>query len=198
MDADPHAHRRYDPVEMETAARRITADEYLDGEEQHFVELIDGRVVVDDPTFWHQELAVRLLFALRAWTVDGPGRGVVTLPVNVRLDEHNVFGPDLSWFREDRRPSYPGRLVAAPDLVIEIRSQSTWKYDLGHKRSYYERFGVAELWLVDSFTESVIVFRRSVAGLAEFDLTDELRAPAELVSPQLPGFALSLTGLFDQ
>lgn len=183
---------------METAERLITAEEYLQGEEQHFIELIDGRVVMDDPTFWHQELTLRIAFALRSWTNAASGRGVVTLPVNVRLDEHNVFGPDLSWFREHRRPGYPGRWVPAPDLVAEIRSPSTWKYDLGHKREYCERFGVAELWLVDIATESVVIFKRSTADAAEFDSTDELRTPADLISPLLPGFALSLAELFEQ
>jgi Uma2 family endonuclease len=198
MDVEPHPRQRYDPVEMETAERRITADEYLNGEETRFIELIDGRLVVDEPTFWHQELAGRVYFALRTWIAAAPGRGVVTLPVNVRLDEHNVFGPDISWFREDRRPGYPGRWVAAPDLVIEVRSQSTWSYDVGHKRGYYERFGVGELWLIDSFTESVVRFRRSHPDVREFDLTDELRAPRELTSPLLPEFAFALSQLFEQ
>ncbi|MGI8902228.1 MAG: Uma2 family endonuclease [Solirubrobacteraceae bacterium] len=183
---------------MATAERLITADEYLQGEEEHFVELIDGRVVMEEPTFWHQALCGRIYHALCSWTEAAPDRGAASLPVNVRLDEHNVFGPDVSWFREDRRPGYPGRWVPAPDLVAEVRSPSTWKYDLGRKREYYERFGVVELWLVDIATESVVVFRRSSAAATGFDCTDEQRAPGELTSPLLPGFALALAKLFEQ
>ena len=57
--------------------------------------------------------------------------------------------------------------ISLPDLAIEIRSPSTWRYDIGAKKSVYEREGLPELWLVDGDANVVLVFRRSAPGASE-------------------------------
>ena len=54
------------------------------------------------------------------------------------------------------RAPYP-----APDLAVEVRSPSTWRFDIGRKKENYERYGVGELWLVDTAADVVFAFRRS-------------------------------------
>src|SRR5712691_11496273 len=122
MDARARRAQRYASIEMETAERLITAEEYLRRGEQKFVELVAGRLVMDEPTVWHQMLQARLVTALYTWTQAAPGRGMALPAVNVRLDGYNVFGPDLSWISEERRPSLDAGSIEAPDLVVEIRS----------------------------------------------------------------------------
>ena len=51
-------------------------------------------------------------------------------------------------------------IEGAPDLVVEIVSESTRRYDLGEKRKVYGEAGVGEIWLVDFEREQVTVFRR--------------------------------------
>ena len=77
-----------------------------------------------------------------------------------------------------------------------MRSAATWRYDIGAKKAAYERAGLPELWLVDTAADEVLVFRRSAARAAWFDVSLELPAADELGSPLLPGFALLLGGLF--
>jgi len=43
-------------------------------------------------------------FALELWCRAASGRGEVVLPIDVALDEHNCFGPDLLCYREGRGP----------------------------------------------------------------------------------------------
>ena len=43
----------------------------------------------------------------------------------------------------------PDGVYGAPDLVIEVLSPGTARYDRGHKKDVYERHGVRELWLVN-------------------------------------------------
>ena len=42
----------------------------------------------------------------------------------------------------------PDGVHGTPDLVVEILSRSTAKYDRGHKREAYEKYGVKEYWIV--------------------------------------------------
>lgn len=180
-------------------AQRITADEYLalDLEEQR-TQLIDGLIVVSEPRLVHQLLHGRLFSALDGWARAAADRGLAVLPLDVLLDDRNVYAPDLLWYSAARVPAldapwpYP-----QPDLAVEIRSHSTWRYDIGTKKSVYEREGLAELWLVDSDAAVVLVFRRSAPTARSFDIALELDRSAKLTSPLLPGFALDVGDLFE-
>ncbi len=119
------------------------------------------------------------------------------LPLDVQLDERNVFNPDILWYAEGRAPARNApRPSPMPDVAIEVRSPSTWQYDIGAKKAAYERHGLPELWLVDTSAEAVVVFRRSRAEARTFDLALELCRDDRLESPLLPGFRLALGELF--
>lgn len=183
---------------MSPTATRLTADGYyavtVVGDRK---QLVEGEIVVNEPKLIHAALQGRLYFALAGWVGGGERRGFVSLPTDVRLDDHNVYGPDLLWFSSEHVPAdldgYPERV---PDLCVEIRSRSTWRYDVGAKRRVYERSGLPELWLVDDASDTVLVYRRSAADVANFDVALEVGVEEELTSPQLPGFALALGELF--
>jgi Uma2 family endonuclease len=121
----------------------------------------------------------------------------VGVPVDVRLDERNVYGPDVVWYREGRgpvhgdTPPYP-----MPDLVVEVRSPSSWRRDTTIKKPNYERQGAQELWLVDTVNAMLLVHRRSRAGLPRFDVGLERHPGEMLTSPLLPGFELAVGELF--
>jgi Uma2 family endonuclease len=181
-------------------AERMTADEFLAlpvPQRGRPHNLIDGELVVNDPTWLHGSCQGRVFIAIQRWCQDSPDRGAAHVPVDVRLDDRNVFAPDVVHYRAGRvpkrsdRPPYP-----MPDLAVEVRSPSTWRYDIGAKKAGYEHHGLPELWLVDTAADEVLVFRRSRAGAARFDVALELARGNELTSPRLPGFALPLDELF--
>lgn len=159
--------------------------------------LVAGEVVVNEPSYDHSWAQDTIHFALQLWTRAAPGRGVAGSAIDIGLDDQNVFAPDVRWYRDGRapgrqdQPPYP-----MPDLVVEVRSPSTWRYDTGTKRDGYERHGLPELWLVDTVECTVIVYRRSSADVRRFDITDELTDADVLVSPSLPGFALPVGDVF--
>jgi Uma2 family endonuclease len=62
----------------------------------------------------------------------------------------------------------------------------------------YEVAGVSEVWLVDTASKSVLVYRRSTPSSPDFDVALELEEGEVLVSPLLEGFALNITALFNQ
>jgi Uma2 family endonuclease len=183
---------------MAQVAQRMTADEYLavpyDGRR---TMLVEGEVVLNQPGLPHQFVLADLFRALDAWAMATPGRGRVTWPIDVRIDDRNVFGPDLLWYAEGRVPlRHADRPYPLPDLAVEVRSPSTWRYDIGAKKSAYERAGLAELWLVDTAASEILIFRRSSPDEPAFDVSLELGAEDELGSPRLSGFALAMSSLF--
>ena len=184
---------------MGATATRLTVDEYyaittLRDRKQ----LVDGAIVVNEPKLVHMELQGRIYEALRAWLRGGAARGNAFLPTDVRIDEHNLYAPDVLWIAERNLPAdldcYPERI---PDICVEIRSPGTWRHVTGAKRAAYERAGAPEIWLVDDAGGSVLVHRRSRPDARSFDVTIELSAGDVLSSPQLPGFALAIEELFD-
>ena len=177
---------------------RITAEEYLAYEGERRSWLVDGVIVVHEPRLAHALLSMRLIRALDDWTRAAEERGLLTIPIDVQLDEYNVYAPDLLWYRPGRAPAldadppYP-----LPDLAIEIRSPSTWRYDIGTKKRTYEAQGLPELWLVDGVAGVLLLFGRSTPSSPIFDVELEFDRTATLTSSLLPGFALDLGALFD-
>lgn len=183
---------------MAVTASQLSADDYLatpDARPRH-TELIDGTVVVNEPKLPHAYVQTELIYRLRAWIEAGAGRGYVSTPSDVRIDDRNVFAPDVWWVGEH---SHPARgqldLDVVPDLVVEIRSPSTWARDLGTKLPAYEAVGATEAWYVDGEAHTVLVFRRSTPDTTTFDVALELGVGETLRSPMLPGFELPVATL---
>ena len=184
-----------------SVAQQMTADEYLRLPEEHFprgTQLIDGEVVMTEASLRHQLVVGEIYGRLWQWMRAGPGRGQVVLPLDVRLDDRNVFAPDILWYAEAHVPARDrGRPSPIPDLAVEVRSPSTWRRDVGVKKAVYEQQGLPELWLVDTVAERVLVLRRSSAQAATFESAIELGRGEALTSPLLAGFALAISELFE-
>jgi Uma2 family endonuclease len=182
-----------------STATRMTAEEFfaVRAGMSRFTELIEGELVVDEPPLEHSLPQTNLLLELNFWTRAQPGRGYAFTPIDVVIDDYNVFGPDVSWVSEERLPDpIAGRLEGLPTLAVEVRSATTWRYDIGKKKAAYERAGLPELWLVDTVAMSVLVFRRSAKSAPAFDVELELSDSEELTSPLLPGFSVPVERLF--
>jgi len=185
---------------MALTSTRFTADEYfaLPPTEQR-TQLIDGEVVVTEASIRHQRIMLEIGFLLTTWLRARPGHGEAGYPVDVHLDDRNVFAPDVWWVPEHERPTRDARrIVGPPALAVEVRSPSTWRYDVGAKKATYERLGLVELWLVDTAADVVLVYRRSSPEAGEFDVALEVAVGESLTTPLLPGFAIDLTELFDR
>jgi Uma2 family endonuclease len=184
-------------------AEPMTAQEFLarphDPAERGW-ELIRGELVdMHDPRLPHELACAEISHALEVWRRAQPGRGLAIRSIDVLIGQRDVYGPDVLWYREGRAPRRDDdRPYPVPDLAVEVRSPSTWRYDIGAKKSGYERAGLPELWLVDIAADEVLVFRRSEPDIPQFDVALELERADTLTSPLLPGFALKLDAAFAQ
>jgi len=190
---------------MALTSTRLTADEYFAlppaavHEAAQHTQLIDGEIVVTEAGLRHQRIALEICYLLMQWLRANPGHGEAGIPVDVHLDDSNVFAPDVWWVPEEARPKRDAtRIVGPPALAVEVRSPSTWRYDLGVKKRTYERLGLAELWLVDTASDTVLVYRRSSPEAPVFDVELEVAVGESLTTPLLPGLGVDLAGLFDR
>ena len=185
---------------MALTSTRLTAEEYfaLPPTEQR-TQLINGEIVVTEASLRHQRITFEMARLLTNWLLANPGHGEAGIPVDVHLDDFNVFAPDVWWVPKNEKPARDAkRIVGPPALAVEVRSPSTWRYDLGAKMRTYERLGVAELWLVDTAADVVLVYRRSTPQAVVFDVALEVTSDETLTTPLLPGFSLDLAALFDR
>jgi Uma2 family endonuclease len=182
-----------------TATAQMTAAEFLALPEDpgRRWELIDGELIMSEPTWTHSDSQVAIASALRGWTRAGSGRGRAGMPIDVLIDQRNVHAPDVVWYREERAPRRgdpPPYLV--PDLAVEVRSPSTWRFDIGRKKENYQCHGVGELWLVDTAADVVFAFRRSTPKAKRFDISLDFSPGETVTSPLLPDFALAVDEIF--
>lgn len=183
-------------------AERLTAEEFLARPPRELGRpwnLIDGRALPSEGSARRSHAQGEVLFGIERWArEERPGRGHAMPPLSVRLDELNVYAPDVMWYADDRLPGDPDSPAPypMPDIAVQVRSPWTWRFDVGHKKTRYEYHGLPELWLVDTSAKSVLVFRRSIPQAADFDVALELFGDDELASPLLPGFALPAADVF--
>jgi Uma2 family endonuclease len=183
---------------MAFGASPMTADEFLALPEHKFIELIDGELIVHQPNLRHQRILTQLVGSFVIWQREVPGRGVPLLNPNVLVDEHTVLGPDLVWLREPPRLAGAYLLAEMLDLVVEVRSPSTGRYDDRRKRAIYEEAGVAEYWRIDGDKASVRIDRRSTPDAPAFDVHVIVGVGDPLTSPLLPGLTIDLGELLDR
>jgi Uma2 family endonuclease len=184
----------------QTATTKLTYDDLLGFPEDDGLrhELIDGgHLVTPAPHTRHQDILAELLLALRSHARDHGLGKVLPAPVDVVLSDVDVVQPDLLFLMAARSDRLTVKnLRGAPDLVVEIVSESTRRRDEMTKRHLYQQHGVGEYWVVDPVIDTVKVYRLGAEGVyervAELSAEDE----AVLTSPLFPGLEISLVELF--
>lgn len=129
--------------------------------EERRAELIEG-VFYDMPasTPGHQMIATEIWSQLKAHIREAGGDCIpLVAPVDVCLDEDDltVVQPDVLVIC-DRQRIREQCVYGAPDLVVEILSQSTRRKDSIVKLDKYMRAGVKEYWMVDEEKRRVLVY----------------------------------------
>lgn len=121
-----------------------------------FCQLINDVLIMSPaPTPNHQS-AVGIIYEKISGFVRTQKLGKVFFsPIDVYLNEKNIFQPDIVFISKDRSGiiDWKKGIMGAPDLVIEILSKGNEKYDLTEKKAVYEASGVKEYWVVDPSTK---------------------------------------------
>jgi Uma2 family endonuclease len=154
--------------------KRYTYADYLTWWDDKRRELVNGfiRMMTPAPKVRHQEVCVNLCGELRHIIKKNNGKcKIFSAPFDVRLprngekEDHlidTVVQPDICIICDLSKLDERGCL-GAPDMVAEIQSFSTAKYDTTQKFELYETAGVREYWIVYP-SEGVEVFLLQSTG----------------------------------
>ncbi len=113
------------------------------------VELIQGRLIVSPaPSFLHQTISLLMSEILLNAARKGNGYAAAA-PMDVVLADDTILQPDLIYVSKARSEIVKPRVEGAPDLVVEILSESNTRRDRVDKLNLYAEHGVAEYWIVD-------------------------------------------------
>ena len=178
------------------AARKLTyADYYAMTPEGAGFQLLDGELIeMPSPTDYHQDVAADIFVPFRLFVKDSDIGVVYFAPLDVVLTENDTFQPDILFISAERRHIITGgKVQGAPDLVVEILSPSTARYDLGYKMDLYARHGVKEYWIGDCEAATIRVL---LLVNGAFVTAGVYGKGDTLTSPTLSGFSLDIDVVF--
>jgi Uma2 family endonuclease len=180
------------------AAAPFTWDDFVALEEDDLRELIDGQLVeVEVPTARHEDIVILLGHFLAAWAEAGHGGRARGSGYKVRIGERRGVMPDLQFYRQGNeavREQDIGLVRGRPDLVVEVLSASSRRYDRVTKLRWYAELGVPEYWLVDPEARTL---ERLVLREAAYVIAVSL-AEAETFRPEsFEGLAIPLARLWE-
>jgi len=185
-------------------SKRYTYADYLTWLDDKRRELINGFIhLMSAPN----ELHARIAFNWGLWTGmfirkrKGKCR-IYHAPFDVRLPLNNetaddkiydVVQPDICVICDLSKLDERG-CIGAPDLIVEVLSPLTLKYDWNYKFNLYETAGVREYWIVDPKTKVVNVFLLQPNGKYDLGTVYECnqKAPVHIFE----GFEIDLNKLF--
>lgn len=180
---------------INTDKKKFTYEDYLKTPDDIRYELIGGELLMTPaPVPRHQKISREIEYELMRFVKENNCGQVFYAPCDVYLDEENVVQPDLFFISKERTGIIGEKNIqGAPDLVIEIISESNAYRDLVQKKRLYAKSGIKEYWIVipEEETIEVYILKDSVYTLHKtFNKADILE------SPYLTDFRLKLISVF--
>ena len=182
---------------MELNTNGLTYEDLLllpDDGKRH--ELIGGEhYVTPSPNFFHQSFVGELSRVIDNFLEEKKLGILLSAPFDVLLSPRDVVEPDLLFVSSSRIGRITDKNVnGAPDLVVEVISESTRRTDKKTKLRLYESSDVIEYWLADPVVQTVEIYSRSQENrlfrTAEYEETDILK------SDLFPGLVINLADLW--
>jgi Uma2 family endonuclease len=171
-----------------------TWDDFIALEEDDLRELIDGELVeVEVPTRSHEKIVMRLGSALVVWSDSGNGGVALASGYKVRVSDRRGLMPDVQFYRKGNEPpadQEQGLTRGRADLVVEVVSPSSRRYDRVKKLNWYAQLGVPEYWIIDpeahTLERLVLVLNDSAYAIAKSLDGEELFRPESFPGLEIP------------
>lgn len=188
------AERLQEYLEQERIAREKFREELTP---EMKAEFIQGAVIVHSPAKnKHLEVSGRV-YRLMGTFVDLHQLGTVHAEKALVALTRNDYEPDICYFGiEKTRQFTPDQLkFPAPDLVVEVLSETTEQRDRGIKFQDYAAHGIAEYWIIDCDQRSIEQYLIDEAS-KEYRLVQKV-IEGEIESNVISGFRIPVAAIFN-
>lgn len=176
--------------------RRLTLEDYEVLPDDADYEIIEGVLYVSPRARpGHQVVAGRLTTLLSIYLIGAQG-GIVIPDGDLIIDAENTYiSPDIMYFTAEHYAQINPRefIWVIPDLIVEILSPGTERYDRVTKRNLYARLGVPHYWIADQMNQTS---EENVLGPDGHYQSRIVQAPEIFVPALFPGFQIDLGQVF--
>lgn len=187
------AERLKSALEQEQQTRRHF---YENIQEDEKVEFINGEIIFQSPAKLRHTIAIKLLLKLLDTFVYKNGLGFVGSEKMLISLTRNDYEPDICFFDKSKSQHFKSDQMQfpAPDIVVEVLSPSTEKYDRTTKFQDYAAHGIREYWIIDAEHETIEQY-----FLQNEDYELLLKAKdGTIESVVLPEFKIQIRAVFDE
>ena len=156
------------------------------------IQLINDTLIMSPaPTEAHQRMVGFLFNEIYSYVKKHKLGLVYPGPIDVELNAHHIYQPDIIFISNSNKSIiHEKRIYGAPDLVIEILSPGTAKYDRNEKFVAYQAAGVKEYWIVDVDVPWAFGYTINQDGVFE----ERHKQITEIYLATLDGLHIDLTG----
>lgn len=181
---------------MHTDVKKYTYDDYYKLGEGAPYQLINGELIMSPaPKLYHQTILLNISTELKLFNAKMKLGYIYPSPVDVFFEEHETYQPDIVFVSLERAQILKeDKIEGAPDLVVEILSESTAYYDLKHKKNIYEKHIVKEYWIVDPIEKSIEVYENKKG---KFILFNKNKTQGEIKSKLLDELKFEIQKIFE-
>lgn len=164
--------------------KKVSYNDILKYDKEKRYELIDGiPYLMSSPSVFHQEVLGEIYSQIREY-LKGKKCKVFVAPLDVKLSgeeddkkEFNVVQPDIMVVCDSNKIKNKN-ILGAPDMIIEILSNSTAQHDRLRKLNLYQKYGVKEYWIVSPDEHVITVFllnEENIYTIKAYYLDDKIK-----------------------
>lgn len=159
-------------------------------------ELHQGKIIfMASPTPEHQDVSAELSARMRIFASTNKLGKVFSAPLDTAFSPIDTFQPDILFISKDRLSIIGDKKIeGAPDLVVEVLSESNIPKEMSYKKHIYESSGVQEYWLINLAKSTVTVYS-NVAG--ELMPVGIFKKKETITSGVLTGFRIPVAEILD-
>lgn len=160
------------------------------------IEFINGEIIVHSPVTKRHNVASGLLYRLLSIYSGKYNLGFVGIEKIMITLTRNDYEPDICFFRREKSLSFTEdqTLFPAPDLIIEILSDSTAKRDRGVKFKDYQSHKIEEYWIIDPENQTLEQYHLK-GGIYDLVLKSSQGMVKSFV---VEGFQIPILSIFDE
>jgi Uma2 family endonuclease len=191
----PFIARRIDAVLADEKRRR--REFYAQISEDDKAEFINGEVILHSPVRLRHNVSSKRLLVLMDAFVTTRNLGYVGYEKIMVSLTRNDYEPDLCYYGLAKAAAFtPDQMrFPAPDLVVEVISESTERNDRGVKFEDYAAHGVQEYWIIDPDAETLEQYRLP-EGSDAYQLMIKAMT-GQVRSFAITGFEIPVRAIFD-